>query len=125
MTMNETQFGNRIRQALNHNLRLDRVTSERQRIAREQALARQRAATAPEPAWADNVVGRLGGLAGISMRVLLPVIVLSVSLVTIHRWQQTQRAAEVEEIDTHVLTDELPIDAYLDRGFEAWLKKGG
>jgi hypothetical protein len=38
-------------------------------------------------------------------------------------WQQTQRLAEIEEIDAELLTDDLPIDAYLDRGFEAWLKK--
>jgi hypothetical protein len=27
------------------------------------------------------------------------------------------------EIDTQLLTDDLPIDAYLDRGFQTWLKK--
>ena len=32
-------------------------------------------------------------------------------------------AAEVEQLDAELLTDDLPIDAYLDRGFEAWLKK--
>jgi hypothetical protein len=29
----------------------------------------------------------------------------------------------VEEIDSLLLTDDLPIDAYLDRGFQNWLKK--
>ena len=41
----------------------------------------------------------------------------------IYTWQQNQRAAEVEEIDSLLLTDDLPIDAYLDRGFQNWLKK--
>jgi hypothetical protein len=31
--------------------------------------------------------------------------------------------AEAVELDTQLLADELPIDAYLDKGFEAWLKK--
>jgi hypothetical protein len=33
------------------------------------------------------------------------------------------RGAEVEEIDALLLADDLPLDAYLDKGFEAWLKK--
>jgi len=41
----------------------------------------------------------------------------------IYTWQQNQRAAELEEIDSQLLTDDLPIDAYLDRGFPNWLKK--
>jgi len=38
-------------------------------------------------------------------------------------WQQNQRSAEIEEIDAQLLTDDLPIDAYLDRGFQNWLKQ--
>ena len=44
-------------------------------------------------------------------------------LLAINGWQQTQRVAEVEEIDALLLTDDLPLDAFLDKGFEAWLKK--
>ena len=41
----------------------------------------------------------------------------------VYTWQQNQRIAELEEIDSQLLTDDLPIDAYLDRGFQNWLKK--
>jgi hypothetical protein len=41
----------------------------------------------------------------------------------VYTWQQNQRAAEIEEVDALLLTDDLPIDAYLDRGFQNWLKK--
>jgi hypothetical protein len=41
----------------------------------------------------------------------------------VYEWQQSQRIAELEEIDSQVVTDDLPIDAYLDRGFQNWLKK--
>ena len=34
-------------------------------------------------------------------------------------------AAKAEEIDAMLLSSELPIDAYLDRGFQAWLKTAG
>jgi len=55
--------------------------------------------------------------------VLLPVLALVVATFGIYRWQESQRLAEVVEIDSQLLTDDLPIDAYLDRGFQNWLKK--
>ena len=121
--MNEPQFGNKIRQLLNEGLRLEKHTTERLRAAREQALARQRPAPAPALAWADNVLGDFGGWSGVSMRLLAPLAALAIGLAAIYSWQQNQRAAEVEEIDALLLTGELPIDAYLDRGFQNWLKK--
>ncbi len=39
------------------------------------------------------------------------------------RLEGPRGAADVEELDAQLLTGDLPIDAYLDRGFEAWLKK--
>ena len=65
----------------------------------------------------------MGGVGGFSLRVLLPTLLLVAGLVAIYNWQQDQRAADLEELDAQLLTDDLPIDAYLDRGFEAWLKK--
>ena len=60
---------------------------------------------------------------GLSARVLLPALVLVLAAVGISRWQDNQVLAEVVEIDSQLLTDDLPIDAYLDRGFPNWLKK--
>jgi len=121
--MNEQLFGNKVRQILNQGLRLDATAAERLRAAREQALARQRPEPAPALAWADNVVGGFGGWSGVSLRVLLPLAILVTGVGGIYSWQQNQRVAELEEIDAQLLTDDLPIDAYLDRGFQNWLKK--
>ena len=121
--MNEMQFGNRIRQILNGAPALSADKTARLAQARAQALARQRPEPAPALAWADNVVGTLGGWTGVSLRVVAPALALLISVAAIYTWQQNQRVAEVEEIDAQLLTDELPIDAYLDRGFQAWLKK--
>jgi len=121
--MNEMQFGNRIRQILNGGPALPADKTARLAAARAQALQRQRPELAPALAWADNVLGSLGGWSGVSLRVMAPAIALIVSLAAIYTWQQNQRVAEVEEIDAMLLTDELPIDAYLDRGFQNWLKK--
>jgi len=121
--MNETQFGNRIRHLLNQGLSLDKGATERLRAARGRALARQKSEPAPALAWADNVLGSLGGWSGLSLRVLAPFVALVISVFAIYTWQQNQRIAEVEEIDAQLLADDLPIDAFLDRNFQNWLKK--
>lgn len=121
--MNEAQFANKIRHILNQGTLLDRPTRERLRAARERALAVQKPERELVPAWAGGAFGRLGGLTGLSLRVLLPVVLVLTTAVALYGWQQSQRLAELEEIDSELLTDDLPIDALLDRGFEAWLKK--
>ena len=125
--MNELQFARRIRHVLDQSTQLDRATADKLRAARELALSRQRPEPAPVLAWADNVFGNGEGGAGlgwqIGARVLLPAAVLIVAVAGIYNWQEKQRLAEIVEIDSQLLTDDLPIDAYLDRGFENWLKK--
>jgi hypothetical protein len=114
----EIRFASKIRQALNETARVDA------RIARRLGAAREAALLARQPerelALAGGGFGRLGGF---SLRVVLPVLLLVAGLFAIYTWQQEQRAADVEELDALLLTSDLPIDAYLDRGFEAWLKK--
>jgi hypothetical protein len=121
--MNEMHFGNKVRHILNQGLGLDAAKLERLAAARRLALEHQRPEPAPALAWAGNVVGRLGGWTGVSLRLVAPVVALAIGITAIYTWQQNQRAAEVEELDTLLLTDDLPIDAYLDRGFQNWLKK--
>jgi hypothetical protein len=126
--MNEIRFANKIRQALNEGARVDNRIAERLRAARERALERRRVASEHVPVaavarGASGLVGGFGGGLGFSLRVLLPMALLVAGLVSIYSWQVEQRATDVEELDAQLLTDDLPIDAYLDRGFEAWLKK--
>jgi hypothetical protein len=125
--MNEIRFTNKIRQALNEGARVDTRIAERLRAARERALDRRRTAPAtehvPAVAAARGYSEGFGGGLGFSLRVLLPMALLVAGLVAIYTWQVDQRATDVEELDAQLLTDDLPIDAYLDRGFEAWLKK--
>ena len=121
--MNEIQFGNKVRQILNQGLEIDAATARRLSAAREGALARQRPEPTPALAWADNVLGRFDGWGGLAFYVILPLAVLLIGVAAAYTWQQNQRLAELEEIDAQLLTDDLPIDAYLDRGFQNWLKK--
>lgn len=121
--MNEPQFGNKIRHLLSQGAPLDASILAKLRDAREAALARQKPESAHGVTWMGGILGRLGGLSGLSLRLIVPVLALAIALAAVYTWEQRQRAAEVEELDALVLTGDLPIDAYLDRGFEAWLKK--
>ena len=117
--MNEQQ----LRQILNQGTEVKPPVAARLAQARERALELQRPEPAPVVAWADNVVGNLGGWSGVALRILLPVALLVGAGSAIYSWQQNQLAAQLEEIDSLLLSDDLPIDAYLDRGFQNWLKK--
>src|SRR5204862_3789181 len=109
-----------IRQSPSHGT-VDAKVAQRLQAARELALSRQRPEPQPVLRWADNVLGDGWSWGGLSARVLLPVLALVVATFGIYRWQESQRLAEVVEIDSQLLTDDLPIDAYLDRGFQNWL----
>jgi hypothetical protein len=123
----EIRFANKVRQALNEGARVEARIAERLHAAREEALAHRKTEREPALVWlrsaAAGVIGGFGGLGGFSIRLLLPTALLVAGLIAIYSWQQQQSAADVEALDAQLLADDLPIDAYLDRGFEAWLKK--
>ena len=121
--MNELQFGNRIRQILDEGTRLDAATVERLRAARALALERHRPAPADAPAYAGGGRGSIDHTPRFSPSLLVALALLALGLALVYSAQQKRHAAEVVELDTQLLADELPIDAYLDKGFEAWLKK--
>jgi hypothetical protein len=58
----------------------------------------------------------------LNARVLVPVFGLILGLSAAIYWeQQASSPAELAELDAQVLSDELPVTAYLDQGFEVWL----
>jgi hypothetical protein len=121
--MNESKFGYQIKQQLDQTLDLEPAALKRLKAAREQALARQRVT---EPvfvlAWVDAVVGRLSGNPA-SAGIALAGAALILALVGIQYWQQQPSVEEIEEIDAAILTGDLPINAYLDKSFDTWLKR--
>jgi Protein of unknown function (DUF3619) len=122
--MNEKQFGFRIKQTLNRGLSLDEEVLGRLKSARLKALEKQQT-TAPSLVYAT---GRKSGQINdeprsVSARILLPLLMLVLGLYASNHWYQAQLQEEIIEIDTEVLTGDLPMDAYLDKGFDAWLKR--
>lgn len=123
--MNEAQFAHRIRQQLDLGNRIESRVAAQLRAAREQALAQHRPGAKDEVVLSGATLGRLGGMRVLLLRVALPAVILGIACATTFAWQQQQRAAEIEELDALLLSSDLPIDAYLDQGFTAWLKRRG
>jgi uncharacterized membrane protein YebE (DUF533 family) len=135
MTTHDEQFARRVAQQLDHGTRAMRAgTAYRLQLARQQALARLEPQRAPAAAYTPALAGAgagmpAGGTSGRSLRTTgkLWVGVGLIALATIgyqgyQQWKTQQDLAEIEATDAALLTSDLPIDAYLDRGFQNWLK---
>jgi hypothetical protein len=57
-------------------------------------------------------------------RVWIGVLLIVGAALYFQYWQSVQQVRDIEETDAAILTSDLPIEAYLDRGFPAWLKYG-
>jgi len=120
--MNEREFGHQIKKQLDATLDLGPAAVDRLKIAREQALARQRL-TRPvfALAWADAAMGRLSGNHA-SISIALGAGALILALVGVQYWQRPPTVEEIADIDAALLSGDLPINAYLDKSFDTWLK---
>jgi hypothetical protein len=121
--MNEDRFGHRAASLLNRGLALEQSKLARLQQARARALERQRQPQwAFVPAWAGRAFGPLGPL-GAPNRLIMPFVFLVMVLIGFQYWHKAQVHDEFEELDAAVLKGDLPIDAYLDSGFQSWLKR--
>jgi len=130
--VNESQLARTIKRVLDTGLGLAPEAAARLKAARERALERRRA---PAPEFALAGAGRAGALPGgpshFFTRIVLPAAFLVAAAIGLQQWQEAQyaaralaqRVAEIEEIDSGLLTGDLPIKAYLDEDFQAWLKR--
>lgn len=124
MNAAEREFAQKIVRELDHGCReLDSATLLRLSAARDQALDLYRQAPASQLAVA-GIQAPGFGRQGTGMRYVLPLAVLLLGLAGIVYWQGNNGTdGEVADIDARLLTDDLPIDAYLDQGFDSWLKR--
>ncbi len=120
--MNEERYAYRVRQALNHGLKdIPPATSRRLEAARHLAISRQKQAV-PQMA--------LAGLGGSSFRTsphfpylkqILAIAALLLGMWISFYWHSVQYVSALEEVDSALLTDDLPPDAFLDNDFFEWL----
>ena len=122
--MNESRIGRDIRNLLDQGLSVDAQTADRLRSIREDALERQRTRSVSAPAWAIIAYGPVAAMRSLShsLQILVAILTLAAGIYVMNSWHQAQLAQEAVQIDAAVLTGELPIDAYLDPGFNSWLR---
>jgi hypothetical protein len=125
MNTDDINLAYKVRHALNEQLEtLPASTTERLAAARAQALARKKA-DAPARKQAHRPAFNIGALfspAGLSrIAVAVPLVALVAGLAGVYQYEQQQHIAELAELDAAVLSDELPLTAYLDHGFNAYL----
>lgn len=125
MSMREREIAQNIVRTLeNGTLDLDRGIVTRLAAARDQALAHHDAMPAWSMAWAGYGKSRWPERPASGLRHALPVAILILGLMGIVFWQSGNgRGYELADIDARLLTDDLPLDAYLDKGFDSWLKR--
>jgi hypothetical protein len=49
------------------------------------------------------------------------ILIIAATAFGYQQWRLYQQTREIAEIDVEILTSDLPIDAYVDRGFQTWL----
>ncbi len=121
--MNELHFTFKLRQHLNRSLHeLRPETVDRLASARQQALSRQKQSVrVPVLVTAGNFVQM--HFDRLHYKSLLAAVLLTAAIVYTPFWIADQRVAEMSEIDSALLADELPIGAFTDKGFDAWLRQ--
>ncbi len=122
MSTDDLRFARKVRHILDQGAQgLDRSVTDRLYESRRKALSHQRAA-----------VGglKLAGLGHfvtfrwpVYARTLVAAFALLAGVIFTYYWNSLEQAAENAEIDSALLSDELPPAAYLDKGFQAWLER--
>lgn len=119
--MNDHDFHFRIRQQLNVSAR--NVSPE---IATKLHAARQRALSKQRVRVAGLSLAGMGAHLSTNLlsrgKTVLAMVLVIVAALGTGFLGELRRVADMEEVDSALLADDLPIDAYLDRGFDAWIQ---
>jgi hypothetical protein len=134
MNTEEINFAYRVRHALNEKLDdLPASTTDRLAAARQAAMARKKPHAEVRVTRTATVAATAGGGGRLSaplgwisrFSVVLPLLMIVGGMVGVYQYEQQQSIAELAELDAAVLSDELPLSAYLDNGFNAYLETRG
>ena len=124
---NDTELGSKVARLLDRSLDdIKQGTLYRLQSARRASLEDYRVAETDAVAIGGGVgmLTRSGYNAHdrhFNAKMLLLLATLLLALAGTAYWQILQQDDDNEEIDSLLLSDDLPINAYLDKGFDAWL----
>lgn len=121
--MNEERYAGRIRQALNHGLKdISPATARRLEAARHLAVSRQKQPAA-ELALAGHGARSFGHRPQFPyLKQILAIAALLLGMWLSFYWQSVQYSSDLEEVDSALLADDLPPEAFMDNDFFEWLK---
>jgi len=122
--MNEEHFAYKVRQHLNRGLQeLSPETLERLAAARQEALSCQKQTAS------QSVLATAGSFVqyhydNLRIKQVLTALALFLCVIFSTYWMAERDVDELGAIDSALLADDLPIGAFTDKGFDAWLKSG-
>jgi hypothetical protein len=121
--MNEERYASRVRQALNHGLKdISPASARRLEAARHLAMSRQKA-TAAQLVAAGSGHFHLGlGQHSRRVRQVLAILALLLGMWISFYMDSVRYVSALEEVDSALLSDDLPPEAFLDNDFFEWLK---
>ncbi len=123
--MTEEQTAFRIRQALNQELNdIPPTALRRMEAARHHALSRQKQSV-QVVAFAGADIGQTNFSADHPtqhrLRHALAIAALLLGMAIAAYWQAIDYIEEIVDVDSALLTDDLPPEAFIDKGFSTWL----
>ena len=126
MIRDEDQFAKNVTARLDAGTAALRAgTAYKLQQARAKALARLDPAYATQAELVPSLGGNRGRPTSAPMRRGLwlgfAVLLLAAAIFGYQQWSVYQQTRELAELDLQILTSDLPIDAYVDRGFQTWL----
>lgn len=123
--MNEERYASRVRQALNHGLNdISPAVARRLEAVRHQALSRQKQPV-QQMALAGDKTSSLHFrflMDNHHLRHILAVLALLLGMWISFYIDSINYVTQVEEVDSALLSDDLPPEAFLDKDFFQWLK---
>ncbi|MEF8700194.1 MAG: DUF3619 family protein [Candidatus Accumulibacter sp. UW26] len=120
--MNELHFAYKVRQHLNRGLHeLPAGTVGRLEAVKQRALAQQKV-TMHQSVLAGAASFVQQHLDPLRLKQVFLALLVVLCLASYTYWYNDQSIAELELIDSALLSGDLPIAAFTDQGFDAWLK---
>jgi len=123
--MNEERYASRVRQALNHGLDdISPAVARRLEAARHQALSRQKQAVPQMVLAGDKSAGFHFRFLSDNhyLRHILAILALLLGMWISFYMDSVKYVSQIEEVDSALLSDDLPPEAFLDKDFFQWLK---
>lgn len=124
MNNRESQIARGITQQLDQGLdTIDPLVLTRLRLAREAAVSTLKRQPVLALAPASGSGSRSAKLQNFNPRYIVALAALLLAIMGTVYWQQSQQGDDATDIDAKLLSSDLPIDAYLDKGLDSWLKR--